>query len=136
VHNPEALVSQPTSPGLGRIGQIAVNARDLDRATAFYRDRLGLPLLFQVPGMAFFRAGDLTLMLGLPSEPEFDHPASILYFDVADIEAAYGALVERGVTFRSKPHVVHRAGDRTMRRAFFDDSEGNTLALMNWSQAS
>ena len=128
-------MSQPTSPGLGRIGQIAVNARDLDRATAFYRDRLGLPLLFEVPGMAFFQAGDLTLMLGLPSEPEFDHPASILYFDVADIEASYRALAERGVSFRSKPHVVHRDAGREMRLAFFTDTEGNTLALMSWTRA-
>jgi methylmalonyl-CoA/ethylmalonyl-CoA epimerase len=128
-------VSQPTSPGLIRIGQIAVNARDLDRATAFYRDRLGLPFLFQVPGMAFFRCGDLTLMLGLPSEPEFDHPASILYFDVADIEAAHRVLVERGVSFRSKPHLVHREAEREMRLAFFLDTEGNTLALMSWTRA-
>lgn len=128
-------MSQPTVPGLGRIAQIAVNARDLERATAFYRDRLGLPLLFQVPGMAFFRCGDLTLMLGLPSEPEFDHPASILYFDVADIDAAHEALTQRGVTFRSKPHVVHREAERQMRLAFFTDTEGNTLALMSWTQS-
>jgi methylmalonyl-CoA/ethylmalonyl-CoA epimerase len=126
---------QPTSPGLGRIGQIALNAHDLERATAFYRDRLGLPFLFQVPGMAFFRCGDLTLMLGLPSEPEFDHPASILYFDVADIDAAYRALVERGVSFRGKPHLVHREAEREMRLAFFVDTEGNTLALMSWTRA-
>lgn len=128
-------MSQPAFPGLGRIAQIAVNARDLERATAFYRDRLGLPLLFQVPGMAFFRCGDLTLMLGLPSEPAFDHPASILYFDVADIDAAHDALAERGVTFRSKPHVVHREAERVMRLAFFLDTEGNTLALMSWTRA-
>ena len=128
-------MSQPAFPGLGRIAQIAVNARDLERATAFYRDRLGLPLLFQVPGMAFFRCGDLTLMLGLPSEPEFDHPASILYFDVDDIDAAHDALAQRGVTFRSKPHVVHREAERQMRLAFFTDTEGNTLALMSWTQS-
>jgi len=127
---------QPTSAGLGRIGQIAVNAHDLERATAFYRDRLGLPFLFQVPGMAFFRCGDLTLMLGLPSEPEFDHPASILYFDVPDIDAAHRALVERGVSFRSKPHLVHREAEREMRLAFFVDTEGNTLALMSWTGAA
>ena len=77
-----------STPLVRRIGQIHVNAHDLDRAVAFYRDGLGLPFLFQVPGMAFFRCGELTLMLGLPVEPEFDHLSSILYFDVADIEEA------------------------------------------------
>ena len=36
----------PENSGLSRIGQIAINAYDVDRATAFYRDVLGLPHLF------------------------------------------------------------------------------------------
>lgn len=128
-------MSRPAFPGLSRIGQIAVNVHDLDRAIAFYRDHLSLPFLFQAPGMAFFRCGDLTLMLGVPSAPEFDHPASILYFEVQDIAATYQALAERGVAFRSKPHVAHREPGREMRLAFFQDGEGNTLALMSWTRA-
>jgi len=30
-----------------------INVQDLQRATAFYRDVLGLPLLFTVPNLAF-----------------------------------------------------------------------------------
>jgi catechol 2,3-dioxygenase-like lactoylglutathione lyase family enzyme len=40
---------------LGRIGQIAVNARDLPRAVGFYRDTLGMPFLFEAPQMACSR---------------------------------------------------------------------------------
>jgi methylmalonyl-CoA/ethylmalonyl-CoA epimerase len=119
-------------PLIRQIGQIHVNAHDLERAVAFYRDGLGLPFLFQVPGMAFFRCGELTLMLGLPVEPEFDHPSSILYFDVADIEEAHRMLAGRGVTFRKGPHAVHREPGRELWLADFVDSEGNTLALMSW----
>jgi catechol 2,3-dioxygenase-like lactoylglutathione lyase family enzyme len=122
------------APALSRIGQIAVNVHDLDRAVAFYRDCLALPFLFQAPGMAFFRCGDVVVMLGLPSAPEFDHPASILYFEVQDIAATHQALAGRGVTFRSKPHVAHREPEREMRLAFFQDTEGNTLALMSWTR--
>lgn len=60
--------------GLSRIGQISARARDLDQAVAFYRDALGMRLLFQAPpGLAFFQCGDTTLMLSAPESPEFDH---------------------------------------------------------------
>jgi len=119
--------SQPF--GLDRIGQIHVTAHDLDRAVAFYRDRLGMRLLFQVPSMAFFQCGDLTVMLGLP-EPELDHPASIIYYTVSDLDTAYETLRERGVPFLREPALTHRAQDHELWMAFFTDSEGNTAALM------
>ena len=75
--------------GIANIGQISIIVKDVERATAFYRDVLGLPLLFTVPGMAFFDCGGVRLMLGTPSSPEYDHPSSILYFRVPDIQAGY-----------------------------------------------
>jgi methylmalonyl-CoA/ethylmalonyl-CoA epimerase len=125
-----------SSPLVRKVGQIHVNAHDLDRAVAFYRDRVGLPLLFQVPAMAFFQCGELTLMLGLPVEPEFDHPSSILYFDVADIEEAHRVMTGRGVGFRTAPHAVHREPARELWLADFRDSEGNTMALMSWKSVN
>ena len=90
---------------------------------------LGLPFLFQVPQMAFFQCGEVRLMLGIPSAPEFDHPSSIIYFRVADIEAAHQTLVSRGASFRSTPHLVHRAADHELWMAEFYDVDRNTLAL-------
>jgi catechol 2,3-dioxygenase-like lactoylglutathione lyase family enzyme len=117
--------------GLTQIGQIAVNVHDLARAVGFYRDTLGMRLLFEVPQMAFFDCGGVRLMLGLPSGPEFDHPASILYYRVDDIGAARDALVTRGVRFTSEPHRVARMPDHDLWIGFFPDTEGNVLALMS-----
>ena len=116
--------------GLSRIGQIAVNASDLERAVAFYRDVLGMRFLFQVPRMAFFDCGGIRVMLGLAERPEFDHPASVLYYQVAEIAAAHRELASRGVAFEAEPHVVHRAPGQELWLAFLRDSEGNPLALM------
>jgi len=116
---------------LGRIGQIAVNAHDLPRAVAFYRDTLGMRLLFEVPQMAFFDCAGVRLMLGLPSAPTFDHAASIIYYRVDDIQAAHRTLVERGVTFTEPPHVAARLPDHELWLAFFRDTEKNVLALMS-----
>lgn len=116
--------------GSATLGQVAIRARDLDRATAFYRDTLGLPLLFAFPGLAFFRCGDVRFMLSKAEKPEFDHPGSILYYRVPDVAAAHATLAARGVTFLDQPHVVHRTETSELWMAFFTDSEGNTAALM------
>lgn len=116
---------------LDRIGQIAVIVHDLERAVAFYRDVLGMRFLFQVPRMAFFDCGGVRLMLGLPDRPEFDHPASILYYQVDDIHAAHDALAEAGVAFEEKPHLVAKLADHDLWIGFFRDSEGNPVALMS-----
>jgi catechol 2,3-dioxygenase-like lactoylglutathione lyase family enzyme len=117
--------------GLSRIGQIAMAARDLDRAVAFYRDVLGLPFLFKAPpALAFFDCGGVRLLLDVPADKEFDHPGSILYFSVEDIHATHRLLTGRGVSFRKEPHLLARLPDREVWMAFFDDTEGNTLALM------
>jgi methylmalonyl-CoA/ethylmalonyl-CoA epimerase len=121
-----------TAGSLARIGQIAVNAKDIDRATAFYRDVLKVPFLFPAGTMSFFDCSGTWLMLGIASSPEFDHPSSVLYFDVDDIDAEYQRLAGQGVEFSSKPHFVHKMPDRSLYLAFFNDTEGNTLALRTW----
>ena len=120
------------SPLLSDIGQIAIITKDLPRATAFYREVLGLQFLFEAPGLAFFQCGGVRLMLGGAESPEFDHPSSILYFNVADIVEAHRTLAARGVQFREAPHVIHKAGDQALWMAFFTDSEGNFFAIMAW----
>jgi catechol 2,3-dioxygenase-like lactoylglutathione lyase family enzyme len=116
---------------LASIGQIAVNAHDLGRAVRFYRDTLGMRLLFETGPMAFFDCDGVRLMLGLPSSPEFDHPASIIYYRVEDIQAARDTLVARGVRFTSEPHRAARLPDHDLWLGFFPDTEDNVLALMS-----
>jgi predicted enzyme related to lactoylglutathione lyase len=115
---------------LGQIGQISMNAHDVDRATSFYAETLKLPLLFRAGQLSFFDCGGVRLMLSRPETPEYDHPGSVLYFKVDDITAAHRELLDRGVTFLGEPHLIARMPDHELWMAFFKDSEGNTLALM------
>jgi len=116
---------------LGAIGQIAVNAHDLERAVEFYKDTLGLKHLFNVPPkMAFFDCGGVRLMLAIPERPDLDHPSSILYFKVEDIKQAYEVLASRGVHFETKPMLVAPMATHDLWLAEFRDSENNVLALM------
>lgn len=116
--------------GLSQIGQIAINVQDVERATAFYRDTLGIRFLFAFPGLAFFDCAGVRLMLSRAEDPKLDHPASILYYRVADIEATHQALAARGVRFERGPHLVARMPDHELWLADFYDSEENLLALM------
>lgn len=116
---------------LSRIHQISIRAHDTERAVRFYRDTLGLKLLFQAPpALAFFDCGGIRLMLS-PPEAEFDHQGSIIYFGIEDIKATREALVAGGVTFRTEPHMIAKLPDREVWLADFKDSEGNVLALMS-----
>jgi methylmalonyl-CoA/ethylmalonyl-CoA epimerase len=107
-----------------------MNARDLSRATAFYRDVLGVPFLFEVPRMAFFDLDGVRLMLASPEGSNTEQAGSILYFRVDDLTAAHADLSARGVRFDTEPAFVADMGDHELWMAFFKDSEGNQLALM------
>jgi catechol 2,3-dioxygenase-like lactoylglutathione lyase family enzyme len=99
---------------LSRIGQIAIKVHDVDRATAFYRDVLALPHLFRYGQLSFFDCGGTRLMLSTPEKPGFDHPGSLLYFYVTDIQAAFQRLQSAEVKFEpAAPHCPH-ADSRTV----------------------
>ena len=116
---------------LNQIGQISINAHDVTRAEAFYRDQLRLKHLYSFPGMAFFEYGGIRLMVSKPERPELDHPSSILYFKVENIFTTYETLSSRGVRFVDSPHIVAEMDTFTLWLAEFRDSEGNILCLMS-----
>ena len=117
--------------GISRLGQVSVNVHDLNRAISFYRDSLGLPLLFTTGELGFFNCGGVRLMLTPPEKPEFDHPGSVLYFVVEDIKAAHKQLAAKSVHFEREPHLIAKLPDHDLWMAFFRDTEGNLLALMS-----
>jgi methylmalonyl-CoA/ethylmalonyl-CoA epimerase len=123
-------MSPAASLALGRIGQIGVRVHDVPRATAFYRDALGLDFLFEAGPLAFLMCGDVRLMLTMPEADEFDHPSSTLYFRVDDIHAARAELVTRGVPFDDEPHVIARMPDHELWMTFFRDPDRNLHGLM------
>lgn len=116
---------------LSTIGQIAVVVHDVERATEFYRDKLGMRFLFAAgPHLAFFDCDGVRLMLTRPEQKEFDTPGSVIYFKVRDIKSAYDGFKERGVSFIDEPHLIAPLPDHDLWMTFFKDPDGNTLALM------
>lgn len=112
------------------IAQIALSVSELPRATAFYRDTLELRLLFEVPGLSFFDAGGVRIMLGVEGgEP--GAKGTLVYFKVADMAATHATLRQRGVHFEQPPHVVGRTPTHEVSLAICKDPDGNLLGLMS-----
>ena len=112
------------------VAQIALSVTELPRATAFYRDMLGLKLLFEVPKMSFFDIDGVRLMLsahgGKPGGRD-----TVFYFKVADAEQAHAELSGKGVHFDQPPHVIGRSPTSEVMLAWCKDPDGNLLGLMS-----
>jgi predicted enzyme related to lactoylglutathione lyase len=120
-----------------RIVQLLVPVTDFDKGVAFYRDTLGLPLMFTAPPqMAFFNCSGIRLLVGVLPPGQQAHRGSAIYFQVPDIHAVHTTLAARGVVFKQEPHVVHRTPQSELWLAEFVDPDGNQLALMGDAASS
>lgn len=122
------MTNEADALSLSSLLQLSMPVRDIDRAVAFYRDRLGARFLFQAGTLGFFDLDGVRLMLAVP-EGSGGEGGSVLYFRCPDVPAAHEVLRARGVTFEADPHVVHRDDAHELWMAFFRDSEGNLLAI-------
>ncbi len=131
--NPAAdAATEVNGLSLNAIGQVSLSIRDVERAKRFYGEVLGLRHLFTFGDLAFFDAAGVRIYLHRKGEDEW-RPGSILYFVVDGIHAAHAELVRRGVRFSGAPHLIYTDDDTGAEEwmAFFEDGEGNTLALMS-----
>jgi predicted enzyme related to lactoylglutathione lyase len=120
-----------TDPRLASIRQIAITVSNIEAALHFYRDILGIELLFAAgPELAFLDAGGVRLMLATPQGAGSVGHNSILYFAVTDIEATHAALVARGAATERAPALTARMPDHELWIAFLRDPDGNLLGLM------
>src|SRR5687768_3076135 len=91
--------ASPTGMTL-RDGRVATRlpAQDLDRARAFYAERLGLEPVDERPGGLLYRVGGSEFALFLSAgRPSGEHTQ--MGFEVEDIEATVAELRARGVVF-------------------------------------
>ena len=108
---------------INNVGQIGVPVKDINRALDFYKEKLGLTLLFNTDSMAFFECNGLKLMLTLPEKEEFAHSSSVIYFQVNDIKDTYERLAGKEVLFIDEPHMVAKMGQTETWMVFFKDTK-------------
>ena len=119
----------PATLNLEKIGQIAITVDDIARAKDFYQNTLGMKFLFDAGHLAFFKCGDIRLMLTTPDKPG-PRGGTVLYFKVDDIHATHAALKERGAAFIDEPHLIAKMPDHDLWMVFLKDPFDNILCIM------
>lgn len=114
-----------------KLEQVSFVVRDLPRAIAFYRFILELPYIGESDGKALFQCGAVRLQLSLPEKSKLSLASPVLYYHVEDIQGTYRTLYLRGISFEDEPHEVKETGGNTIMRAYFTDTEGNSIAIQS-----
>ena len=117
---------------LGALGQVSLLAKDAAAAERWYKEVLELPHIFTFGDLVFFDLGGTRLYIRGTRGNEAWRPSSTLYFVVPEIQVAYDELQRRGVHFLGAPHMIYKDDSSGVEEwmAFFDDPDGNTLAVM------
>lgn len=104
---------------------------DVEKATAFYRDVLGLKFLFAAgSNLAFLAAGGVRIMLSTPQGHGEVGKNSVLYFKVSDIVATHAAVVARGARNERPPQLTAKMPDHELWIGFVRDPDDNLVGLM------
>jgi catechol 2,3-dioxygenase-like lactoylglutathione lyase family enzyme len=115
---------------------VVICTRDRARATKFYRDTLGLPLVSDDNFAAVFNVGGTALRVSTVADFT-PHEHTILGFTVPDVTAAVKALRENGVAFnvyekfkQDELGILTIPGG-AVKVAWFKDPDGNVLSVTN-----
>jgi catechol 2,3-dioxygenase-like lactoylglutathione lyase family enzyme len=130
------LAQSAANPAV-RASRVILRVSDLDRSTAFYRDRVGLKLQSLNEEFAVFDAGGMILMLEHLPKPPSSPSAGLAAFteivlESADVLATHTAMQARGVPFKREPRAVTSDDTRVMYAADFRDPDGHVLSIAGW----
>ena len=114
-----------------QLSQISISVYDNNKAVSFYQALLGLPLLFHTVSMTLIESNGTRLLLSVPESDVYDHPSSILNFDVKDIYETFDHFSKLGVSFRGKPHMIAKTDHSETWMVFFGDPEKNSKAFIS-----
>jgi len=117
--------------------QTMLPVNDLEEATRFYGETLGLKKLHEEPGTAVsYQSGNATLNV-YRSEFAGTNKGTAALWEIDDVEGTVKQLKAKGVAFEhyddmpglTRDGDIHRAGD--FRVAWWKDPSGNILSIQN-----
>lgn len=113
------------------LGQVAIAVSDIQKSLVFYKDKLGLKLLFEAPpNLAFLQCGDVRIMLTILQGEERDHHTSVLYYKVSDLDEAVSSIKYQGITFLREPQLTAKMPDHELWQGFIRDPDENLIGIM------
>ncbi len=115
-----------------RLSNVILRVFDMDASVAFWRDRVGLDLMWTSGEFALLTLGDVQLVLNRPEAFESQASDTELVLEVDDLMAVHAGMAERGVPFEVDPRPVTSDGERTLLAAHFRDPDGHLASVTGW----
>jgi catechol 2,3-dioxygenase-like lactoylglutathione lyase family enzyme len=119
----------------------SIPASDMDRARAWYEEKLGLTPSRTYPGAITYDCGGSSWFILYPTPSAGTAPHTLMGFVTDDIEAEVAELQGRGVAFEAYDYPNLKTDENGIastpgptRAAWFKDSEGNILGLVQLSE--
>jgi methylmalonyl-CoA/ethylmalonyl-CoA epimerase len=116
--------------GIGEIGDIELEVKNIERASDFYKNKLGMSILYADSKSAICDCFGMRFLLTTKSRKA---NRAVMFLKVDEIHSAYKILKSRGVEFYDFPKTVVTLPVYTLWLAFFRDIDGNLLCLMKES---
>jgi catechol 2,3-dioxygenase-like lactoylglutathione lyase family enzyme len=114
-----------------------IPAADLDRARQWYAEKLGFFPVRELPTGLFYDAAEGTRFVLYPSPNAGQAPTTLMGWSTTDVETEVRDLKARGVVFEEYDYPTLKTVDSiatrgNVRSAWFRDSEGNILAIVQF----
>ncbi len=124
-------MSVKTDVKLGTLSFVILYVTDTAKATAFYRDILGMKVKVEEDGWVELDAGATAVALHHTDKMQKSEieSAPVLVFTVENIKDAYEALKDKGITFHNEPKQVCETPDQIGMSTTFSDPYGNMLSI-------
>jgi catechol 2,3-dioxygenase-like lactoylglutathione lyase family enzyme len=119
------------------LSSVILRVTDIDRALAFWRDRVGLPVHAAGGPFAVLGAGPVAIVLNRVDRAGPDPADGLLaltevVLEVPDVRTAHAEMAARGVPFRTAPRAVTRQGERELWACDFRDPDGHLASITGW----
>jgi catechol 2,3-dioxygenase-like lactoylglutathione lyase family enzyme len=115
-----------------RLSNVILRVSDMESAIAFWRDRVGLQLVWAGDEFAFFALGDSQLVLNQPENYVGQESDTEVVLEVDDIAAAFAEMRDKGVPFQVEPRPVTSDGSRQLMATHFRDPDGHLASITGW----
>lgn len=115
-----------------KLSSVILRVADMDAATSFWTELIGLPVVHTLPTFVFLDAGGARVILSHIEGGVTDESLTEVVFTVDDVEKTFDEMVHRGVPFEVELRPISSDGERSLLGAHFRDPDGHYGTVTGW----
>lgn len=118
------------------VSNVILRTGDLEAATRFWSEVVGLEVINTMPGFTFLDGGRLTIVLSAAEGQSRDDSKTEIVFTSDAVEEEFAELRQRGVPFEVDLRTITETEDKRLVGAHFRDPDGHYGSLTGWIPAA